>query len=72
MIFMFQFLKSLKELEYFSNGRTARTIFEKTTANLKRRIVRSSEINPGDEKLIIPDDLLSEEESIAIIGVDGK
>lgn len=64
--------EKLKGLEYFSNGRTARTIFEKTTANLKRRIVRSSEINPGDEKLIIPDDLLSEEEAIAIIGVDGK
>ena len=64
--------EKLKELEYFSNGRTARTIFEKTTANLKRRIVRSSEINPGDEKLIIPEDLLSEEEAVAIIGVDGK
>ena len=64
--------EKLKELEYFSNGRTARTIFEKTTANLKRRIVRSSEINPVDEKLIIPDDLLSEGEAIDIIGVDGK
>ena len=64
--------EKLKGLEYFSNGRTARTIYEKTTANLKRRIVRSSEIKPGDEKLITPDDLLSEEEAVAIIGVDGK
>lgn len=64
--------ESLKGLEYFSNGRTARTIYEKTTANLKRRIVRNPDVNPGDEKLIIPEDLLSEEEAVAVIGVDGK
>ena len=64
--------EKLKGLEYFSNGRTARTIFEKTTANLKRRIARSSETDTGGDKLIIPEDLLSEEEAVAVIGVDGK
>lgn len=64
--------EELKKLEYFSNGRTARTIYEKTTMNLKRRIVRSDNIEPGTEKTIIPDDLLSVDEAIAVIGVDGK
>jgi len=64
--------EELKKLEYFSNGRTARTIYEKTTMNLKRRIVRSENIEPGTEKTIIPDDLLSVDEAIAVIGVDGK
>ena len=40
--------------------------------NLKRRIVRSDSIEPGTEKTIIPDDLLTVEEAIAVIGVDGK
>ncbi|MCI8306753.1 MAG: AAA family ATPase [Lachnospiraceae bacterium] len=64
--------EELKKLEYFSNGRTARTIFEKTTMNLKRRIVRSENIPAGEEKLILPDDLLTAEEAVRIIGVDGK
>ncbi|MDE6024279.1 MAG: AAA family ATPase [Lachnospiraceae bacterium] len=64
--------EELKKLEYFSNGRTARTIYEKTTMNLKRRIVRSDNIEPGTEKTIIPTDLLSVDEAIAVIGVDGK
>lgn len=62
----------LKKLEYFSNGRTARTIFEKTTMNLKRRVVRSNDITGEDAKHIIPEDLLSVQEAIRIIGVDGK
>ena len=64
--------EELKKLEYFSNGRTARTIFEKTTMNLKRRIVRSEDIPSGEEKLIIPDDLLTVDEAISVIGVEGK
>jgi hypothetical protein len=64
--------EELKKLEYFSNGRTARTIYEKTTMNLKRRIVRSNNIEPGTEKTIIPEDLLSVDEAIAVVGVDGK
>lgn len=64
--------KELKKLEYFSNGRTARTIYEKTTMNLKRRVVRSENISGEDAKKIIPEDLLSLEEAVAVIGVDGK
>ena len=64
--------EELKKLEYFSNGRTARTIYEKTTMNLKRRIVRSENIPAGEERLIIPEDLLSVDEAVSIIGVDGK
>lgn len=64
--------EKLKKLEFFSNGRTARTIFEKTTMNLKRRIVRTDNVPVGEEKLIIADDLLTVDEAIRVIGVDGK
>ncbi len=64
--------EELKKLEYFSNGRTARTIYEKTTMNLKRRVVRSDDIAPGQEKLITREDLLAKEEAVKVIGVDGK
>ena len=63
--------EKLKKLEYFSNGRTARTIYEKTTANTKRRIVRSDNIDPAEAKTITTADLLSEEDAIRVIGVDG-
>ena len=61
--------EELKKLEYFSNGRTARTIYEKTTMNLKRRIVRSENIPAGEEKLILSADLLTVEEAVSAIGV---
>ena len=64
--------EELKKLEYFSNGRTARTIFEKTTMNLKRRVVRSDNISAEDAKKILSEDLLSLDEAVAVIGVDGK
>ena len=64
--------EELKKLEYFSNGRTARTIFEKTTMNLKRRVVHSENISGEDAKKILPEDLLSLDEAVAVIGVDGK
>lgn len=64
--------EELKKLEYFSNGRTARTIYEKTTMNLKRRIVHSDNIPAGEEKLILPEDLLTVDEAVSAIGVDGK
>jgi len=64
--------EELKKLEYFSNGRTARTIFEKTTANTKRRIVRSDNIDPSNAKTVMLEDLLSVQEAIRVIGVDGK
>lgn len=62
--------EELKKLEYFSNGRTARTIFEKTTEKLKRRVVRSDNIAAGEEKLIIKDDLLNVNEAVSVIGGD--
>lgn len=62
----------LKELTYFSNGRTARTIYEKTIINMKRRIVRSDDIPKGGERLVIEEDLLSEEDAVRIIGADGN
>lgn len=64
--------EELKKLEYFSNGRTARTIYEKTTAKLIHRVVYSENISEEDSKKILPEDLLSLEEAISVIGVDGK
>ena len=64
--------EELKKLTYFSNGRTARTIYEKTTMNLKRRIVRSDDIEKGQEKRITKEDLMTKEEAVRVIGVDGK
>lgn len=64
--------EELKKLEYFSNGRTARTIFEKTTMKLKRRVVRSKDITKEEAMLILPKDLLTVEEAVRVIGVDGK
>lgn len=62
----------LKESEYFSNGRTARTIYEKTTAKLKRRIARARTIDEVNVKQILLEDLLTIDEAIRIVGVDGK
>ncbi len=59
--------EKMKQYEYFSNGRTARTVYEKTTMNLKRRVVRSDNISGDDVRLIIPEDLLTEDEAIRIV-----
>ena len=40
--------------------------------NLKRRVVRSENISGEDAKKILPEDLLSLDEAVAVIGVDGK
>lgn len=64
--------EELKKSEYFSNGRTARTIYEKTAMKLKRRVVRSNDIVGEAAKHIIPGDLLSIEEAVRAVGVDGK
>ncbi len=61
--------EGLTTLDYFSNGRTARTIYEKTIANTKRRIVRSDNIDPAEAKTILPEDLLSNQEAMRVIGV---
>ncbi|MDR2529458.1 MAG: AAA family ATPase [Synergistaceae bacterium] len=61
----------LKTLEYFSNGRTARTIFERTASRMKRRVVRMGVIQEELKKLITLDDLLNVGEMIAETGVGG-
>ncbi|MDR1874920.1 MAG: AAA family ATPase [Synergistaceae bacterium] len=57
----------LKELEYFANGRTARTIFEKTATRMKRRVIRQSDLSEEMKKTILPEDLLSPEEMEAAV-----
>jgi len=59
---------ALKNLKYFSNGRTARTIFERTASRMKRRVVRSGDVSEELRKTITTDDLLSVEEMIAETG----
>ncbi len=59
--------EKMKQYEYFSNGRTARTVYEKTTLNLKRRVVRSDDITGDAVKLILPEDLLTEAEAVRIV-----
>lgn len=61
--------EELKKNEYYSNGRTARTIYEKTTAKLKRRVVRTPDLDMSQAKVIISEDLLSVDEAIKAIGV---
>ena len=56
-------------MEYYSNGRTARTIFEKTVANYKRRIVRSEDIDDEARSRILLGDLLSADECCKIVTV---
>lgn len=65
-------IEELTKLEYFSNGRTARTIFEKTTSNLKHRVAWAEHVPEGEAKKILPEDLLSVQEAVRVIGVDGE
>ena len=58
----------LKTLEYFANGRTARTIFERTASRMKRRVVRSADTPDELKRTILTEDLLSAEEMIREIG----
>ena len=61
--------EKMTRMEYYSNGRTARTVYEKTAANLMRRVVRSDNLTEEDEKTILPCDLLGEEECLSIVSV---
>lgn len=54
-------------MEYYSNGRTARTVFEKTEANLKHRVVHDLETDEASAHTIMMKDLLSEEECLRIV-----
>lgn len=62
--------KNMAEMEYFSNGRTARTVYEKTAANLIRRVVHSEDLTEEEQKTIQLSDLLSEEECYSIVSVE--
>ena len=57
----------MTQMEYYSNGRTARTVYEKTIANLKRRVVRAKDPNTENRKTIIREDLLNEAECYSIV-----
>lgn len=61
---------AMKEMEYFSNGRTARTVYEKTAANLMRRVVHTDDISEEEARTIQMSDLLSEEECYGIVSVE--
>ena len=62
--------EKMTRMEYYSNGRTARTVYEKTLANFRRRIIHSENLSEDESRLIIPDDLLREYECLAIVSVD--
>ena len=55
------------ETEYYSNGRTARTIYEKTLVKLKRRVIHNDYDDPSMTKTILKEDLLSEQECMALV-----
>ena len=57
----------MADREYFSNGRTARTVCEKTAANLRRRVVRSENITGEAASTITLEDVLTERECLAIV-----
>lgn len=60
----------MAHMEYFSNGRTARTVFEKTASNLMRRVVHSDNLTDEEAKTIQMTDLLSEDECYRIVSVE--
>ena len=57
-------------MEYDTNGRTARTVYEKTIANLKRRVIYTDDITEEERQTIIKSDLLSEEECYNIVSAE--
>lgn len=61
--------EEMTKMEYYSNGRTARTVYEKTIANFKRRIVHSEEISDEERTTILLEDLLSVEDCYKIVTV---
>ena len=61
---------NMATMEYFSNGRTARTVYEKTASNLMRRVVHSENLSDEEAKTIQMADLLSEEECYRIVSVE--
>lgn len=62
--------ENMKKMEYFSNGRTARTVYEKTVSNLMRRVVHSDNITEDEAKTIQLSDVLDEEECYKIVSIE--
>ncbi len=59
--------EKMTEAEYYSNGRTARTVYEKTLSKLKRRVIRNDCEDEAMMKTILKQDLLSESECLEIV-----
>lgn len=59
--------EKLTKLEYYSNGRTARTVYEKTLQKLKRRVIHNDYDDISMTKTILKDDLLTEDECTALV-----
>ena len=62
--------EGMTKREYYSNGRTARTVYEKTVSNLKRRVIYTDDITEEEAKTILRCDLLSEEECNTIVSIE--
>lgn len=59
--------ENMRHMEYFSNGRTARTVYEKTIARLRKRVIHSNDIQGENTKRILLEDVLSEDECYSIV-----
>lgn len=59
--------EKMSRMEYFSNGRTARSIFEKTIDNLKNRVVKTENISEEDALTVQLCDVLKDEECYSIV-----
>lgn len=62
--------QNMAGMEYFSNGRTARTVYEKTVANLMHRVAHSEDLSEEEAKMIQMSDLLSEDECYKIVSAE--
>lgn len=62
--------ENMTKMEYYSNGRTARTVYEKTVSNLKRRVIYTENITEEERQTIIISDLLSAEECYTIVSIE--
>lgn len=62
--------EEMTKMEYYSNGRTARTVYEKTAANLKRRVVHSDDLSEEGRKTVLLEDVLTQDECIKIVSAE--
>lgn len=62
--------EKMTHMEYYSNGRTARTVFEKTVYNVKKRVLESTDLTDTESMVISVNDLLSENECMSIVSAN--